>query len=62
MSNNIETAKFRPEICTDENLVYRKPSTLLPEPFHYCPVWTQYSAQDFYGSSRRNGIENETMV
>lgn len=33
----IETAKVRPEICVEENLVYRKPSTLLDEPFHYCP-------------------------
>lgn len=35
--NNIETAKVRPEICADENLVYRKPTTLIEEPFHYCP-------------------------
>lgn len=62
MSNNIETAKFRPEICTDENLVYRKPSTLLPEPFHYCPGCGHSTVHKiFMEVIEEMGIENETI-
>lgn len=28
---------FNPEICVEENKVYSKPTSLLEEPFHYCP-------------------------
>lgn len=27
----------RMDICVEDNLVYRKPETLIEEPFHYCP-------------------------
>jgi 2-oxoglutarate ferredoxin oxidoreductase subunit beta len=40
MSENIfdiEEKISRDEICVEENLVYRKPDTLLDTPMHYCP-------------------------
>ncbi|MDQ1265213.1 MAG: hypothetical protein QG635_363 [Bacteroidota bacterium] len=34
---NTETTYTHEQICCEENIVYRKPATLLDEPFHYCP-------------------------
>lgn len=62
MSNLIETAKFRPEICVDENLVYHKPSTLLPEPMHYCPGCGHSTVHKiFMEVVEEMGIENEII-
>lgn len=35
--NHLETCKLEDEIFNEENIVYRKPSTLTDTPFHYCP-------------------------
>lgn len=58
----MECKPVNQELCVEENLVYRKPSTMLDEPLHYCPGCAHGVVHKILMEAVAElGIENETI-